>query len=559
MLVSNCGEHLSLNDSPCNLASINLLALWLWSNALVNNFCANTAQVIDIMALAQDIIVDVSDYPTQKIKDAARNLRTIGLGYANLGGLLMYKGFPYDSTDARVWAACLTSFMTSRTYLRSAEIATTKGAFPEFNKNKDAMLGVLGKHLTAHKQIHMDKLTKQNGVLIHMWGEAKAQWENVLERGKKHGFANSQTNVIAPTGTIAFFMDAETTGCEPVLSLKTHKALAGGGYLEMTCDLVEPALVEIGVDQDVRKRCLEFVAKHGHLNAPDLLTPDQRRVFETSFGVGNHTIPWRAHVEMLGAITPFLTGSASKTINLPNSATVEDVEEAYRLAWRLGVKDMALYRDGSKATQALYTEKPKEDVKKAPATTVSRIKQLLEVSTSNGNGKSLHRDKLPRRRPSETFKFSIAGAEACLIVGYYPGTKRIGETFIEIYKNGTTVKGLMSVVGVLLSWCAQHGVMTEQLLEKLVGQSFEPQGFTDDPEIKSAKSPIDFVARKLLSLMAEEQASKPCEEVEPVTDQGVMVPVAKGDGDSCQKCGSITVPNGRCRLCLNCGESTGCG
>lgn len=550
-----CSEYLFLDNTACNLASLNLVKFekpdgqFDWER-----FRA----AVEIFILAQDIIVDNASYPTAEIAVNSHKYRTLGLGFANLGALLMRCGLPYDSERSHLLASDISSVMTATAYCQSARIAARKGAFERFNANKEHMLRVIAQH---------------RSVAAELGAEGLDLWDAAYELGEMHGFRNAQTTVIAPTGTISFMMDCDTTGIEPDLSLVKYKALAGRGNLKIVNNSVETALRRLGYQDDQVSKILEYILEHdtiesyGENNSP--LDYVDLPVFDCSFKphLGERFIRWEAHVDMMAAVQPFVSGAISKTINMPEKSTVADVREAYIYAWKHGLKCVAIYRDGSKRSQPLST--------KAEGSAKESLEQLYKKKFEEEFDKALAkalkdarpegpvRRRLPDLRKSLTHKFDISGHTGYMTVGLYNDGSP-GELFITMAKEGSTVGGLMDSIGILTSLCFQYGVPLETMVKKFSHVRFEPMGFTNNDAIKNASSLVDYIYRWL-----DRQFSTPAKsgmdiEIEDI-DLKPMVKVVKKaagsvelDSPMCPECGHATVRSGTCHRCPNCGISLGC-
>jgi ribonucleoside-diphosphate reductase alpha chain len=547
-----CSEYMHLDNSACNLASLNLMKFVADNGDFdTTAFC----HAVDIMVTAQDIIVDNSSYPTPKITANAKAFRELGLGYANLGALLMALGLPYDSEGGRQYAAAVTALMCGEAYVQSARIARQVGPFAGYAANREPMLDVIAKHRSyAHK---IDSAY----VPLELLSAARAAWDEAHAAGTAHGFRNSQVTVLAPTGTIAFMMDCDTTGVEPDIALVKYKKLVGGGMLKIVNNTVPRALRRLGYESKDIQSIVEYIDEHDTIEGAPELKDEHLSVFDCAFKAakGTRAIHPLGHLRMMGAVQPFISGAISKTINMPNAATVDDIMQAYTEAWRLGVKAVAIYRDGCKRTQPLNTARHE---KRSPA-------PALEFHPV--------RRRLPQDCRSLRHKFDIAGHEGYIHVGLYDdGTP--GELFIKIAKEGSTIAGLMDTIGILTSMALQYGVPLEVLVSKFSHVRFEPSGFTKNPDIPIAKSLIDYIFRFLGTrfLNAEQRSqmglggvTEPASsEIRPAVaersggDRNPTV-VALGfspqaDAPSCSDCGAIMIRNGTCYKCLNCGTTSGC-
>ncbi len=550
-----CSEYMHLDDSACNLASLNLLAfLGEGGEFDVEGF----RHAVDILITAQDIIVDNSSYPTEPIARTAKAYRELGLGYANLGAVLMSLGLPYDSDSGRHFAGAVTALMCGEAYLQSARLAGRLGPFGGYEKNRDPMLGVIAKHRAyTHK---LDPAL----VPLELLSAARAVWDEAYGAGREEGYRNSQVTVLAPTGTIAFMMDCDTTGVEPDIALVKYKKLVGGGMLKIVNTTVPRALKRLGYESRETQEIVEYVDEHDTIEGAPHLKDEHLTVFDCAFkpARGQRAIHYLGHLRMMGAVQPFISGAISKTINMPNEATVEDIMEAYTTAWKLGVKAVAIYRDGCKRTQPLNTARA-ERAEVAPAVEARPVRR-----------------RLPQDCRSVRHKFDIAGHEGYIHVGLYEdGTP--GELFIKIAKEGSTISGLMDTIGILTSMALQYGVPLDVLVSKFSHVRFEPSGFTKNPEIPLAKSLIDYIFRFLgakflspdqhvavglgLPERAESDRGLAVALPGPAAVPGAESPVVGGlgfspqsDAPSCADCGAIMIRNGSCYKCLNCGATSGC-
>lgn len=555
-----CSEYLHLDNSACNLASLNLLKFTKEDGRFnVDLF----RKVVDTMILAMDVVVDNSSYPTEKITQNARDFRQLGLGYANLGSLLMVMGLPYDSDKGRTVAGQITSLLCGEAYRMSALIADIKGSFNGYEFNKESMLGVIEKHTEESEKLYCKsvKLETEDSDLTNY---SRIVWNDALTAGRKYGIRNSQATVLAPTGTIAFLMDCDTTGIEPELALVKYKKLVGGGTLKLVNNQVTKALRKLGYSDeqivDISNYLLEQETIEG---APHLLESDLP-VFDCSFKAmnGERSIHYMGHVKMMAAAQPFVSGAISKTVNLPSNATREDIKDVFIQGWKLGLKAIAVYRDGCKSIQPLNTSQDSKN------NLVEKINGYKRV-------------KLPDERPSITHKFSVGGFESYLTVGFYPDTGKPGETFITTAKEGSTVSGLFDTIATLVSMCLQSGIPLKTLVKKFKDVRFEPSGFTNNPEIPTAKSIMDYVFRyigmkylnpeereELFGLNAGSNGSYTSQlekHNEPVL---VSVPiqqmkgsefavVTNSDAPACANCGTLMMKAGSCYSCSNCFTTTG--
>ncbi len=633
-----CSEYVFLNNTACNLASLNLMKFKRADGSFdVTRFKA----AVRIYITAQEILVDNASYPTKVIAENSHIFRTLGLGYANLGSLIMSYGLPYDSNEGRALAGAITAIMTGHAYEQSAAIAEIMEPFagyrdarcsgvekPAQPDNVESMLGVVRLHRDAVEQIQPSR------EFHYLKEEARKCWEIALQRGRESGYRNAQVTVLAPTGTIAFLMDCDTTGVEPDIALVKYKLLAGGGMLKMVNRTVPEALRRLGYSESEILGIEKHIEIHDTIEDVDGgkgviiasgLKPDHLAVFDCAFKAhkGQRSIQYKAHLGMMAAAQPFISGAISKTVNLPNEATTQDIRNAYVDAWKLGLKCVAIYRDGSKRSQPLNTKKTREGGdKSAPDAAVSLENRVLELEAELARVKAQAEQPLRRRLPDTraaiNHKFEIAGHEGYMTVGLF-NDGQPGELFVTMAKEGSTIGGLMDTIGALTSMSLQYGVPLESLVRKFAHQRFEPSGFTKNPDIRSASSVIDYVFRWMAvqfitgyreanspggvtagalesTALIEElkkKMNRPVSELprsdENGTDFVVKSPMTstlvgqrdgtgtaaggrammssalltstfqnQGDAPSCPRCGHITVRNGACYKCLNCGESLGC-
>jgi ribonucleoside-diphosphate reductase alpha chain len=547
-----CSEYMHLDDSACNLASLNLMQ---FAGPDGTFDVAAFRHAVDITITAQDIVVDRSSYPTPEIGATAHAYRELGLGYANLGALLMSLGLPYDSDGGREFAAAVTALMCGQAYQQSAAIAAVLGPYEGYARNRDPQLRVIEKHRTyGHR---LDSAL----VPLDLLAAARDAWDSALAAARAGGVRNSQVTVLAPTGTIAFMMDCDTTGIEPDIALVKYKKLVGGGVLKIVNTTVPRALRRLGYDSREVQEIVEYIDEQETIEDAPALRPEDLPVFDCAFrpARGTRTIHPLGHIRMMGAVQPFISGAISKTINMPEQATVKDIEDAYLEAWRLGLKAVAIYRDGCKKTQPLNTSKPtRGEVVAAPAATAQPVRR-----------------RLPADRQALCHKFEIAGHEGYIHVGFYEdGTP--GELFIKMAKEGSTISGLMDTIGVLTSMAIQYGVPLEVLVSKFSHVRFEPSGFTRNPEIPMAKSLIDYIfrylgarflsgeARAAVGLVEREDPGRSPSAPEVVLAASepsggrVLAFSPQADAPSCSDCGALMVRNGSCYKCLNCGATSGC-
>jgi len=583
-----CSEYMFLDDSACNLASLNLLKFLKPDGT----FDTNSFRVaIDILITAQDILIDLSGYPTEKIAKNSHDYRPLGLGYANLGALLMALGLPYDSDGGRAYAACLTSIMTGEAYNQSGLMARHLdsipaansiekpfrdphyGAFPGYRLNREPMTSVIKKHAQAAIGIPVIPDQVPGDLLL----DAEHIWSNALTWAEGPGFRNAQVTVLAPTGTIGFMMDCDTTGIEPMLALVAFKKLVGGGYMKLTNRIVVDALTRLGYSQEEVDYLDKYVQAHGSLES-STLKPEHLAIFDTALKSqeGKRFIRWEGHIRMMAAAQPFLSGAISKTINMPEEATVEVIEQAYIEAWKRNLKAVAIYRDGSKKNQVLTTKKDKKaDLdKECEAFFKSGDPDRPAAIEVNPNSppKAI-RNRLPDERMAVAHKFNIANHEGYLHVGLYPDGQP-GEIFITMAKEGSTISGLMDSFALVVSIALQHGVPLQVLIDKLSHTRFEPSGWTHNSKIGYAKSVMDYVARYLeyrflgqnqllfsagsallASDLGKEEVADKSKTNEPQSITGVM---EMGDAPPCATCGAIMVRNGSCFKCMECGGTSGC-
>src|SRR5580700_8433220 len=496
-----CSEYMHLDNSACNLASINVLRFLDERGEFdVRAF----RHAVDVMITAQDILVDNSSYPTEEIGRNARDFRELGLGYANLGALLMALGLPYDSDQGRSYAGAITALMTGEAYLQSARLAQAMGPFSGYPINREPMLKVIASH---REQAHdLDSAHVPLGLLR----ASREAWDEALKLGESAGYRNSQATVIAPTGTIAFMMDCDTTGIEPDIALVKYKKLVGGGMLKIVNGTVPRALKRLGYDSREVQEIVEHLDENETIEGAPHLADAHLPVFDCAFKprAGARTIHYQGHLRMMGAVQPFISGAISKTINMPAEADIDDVAEAYMTAWKLGLKAVAIYRDGSKRTQPLNTSKGNAEsasVAAAPAPAAAAMAAVMTATA--GSERGLHRKKMPDERKSITHKFDIAGHEGYITVGMYEDGLP-GEIFVMMSKQGSTISGLMDSFATAISYALQYGVPLRFLVDKFSHMRFEPSGFTKNPQIPYAKSIVDYLFRWLASKFLDEEARR---------------------------------------------------
>jgi ribonucleoside-diphosphate reductase alpha chain len=553
-----CSEYMFLDDSACNLASINVLRFLNEDGSFAID---DYRHAVQLTVTAQEIVVSPASYPTEKIGKNSEAFRPLGLGYANLGALLMAKGIPYDSPKGRDLAACLTAILTGEGYAQSARIAREVGPFDGYAVNRQPMLRVMAKHREAAYAI------PSSTVDADLLAAARATWDEAHELGARHGYRNAQISVIAPTGTISFMLDCDTTGVEPDIALVKYKKLVGGGMLKIVNNTVPAALKHLGYGEGEVVDIVAFIDANDTIEGSPKLRDDDLPVFDCAFTPrnGKRSIAWQGHVRMMAAVQPFVSGAISKTVNMPNESTVEDVEKAYIDGWRMGLKALAIYRDGSKRSQPLATSMDK--------TTGEKVR-IVERPL---------RRKLPAERQALTHRFEVGGHEGYITVGLYEdGTP--GEIFVKMAKEGSTVSGLTDSFAIAVSFALQYGVPLDFLVNKFAHMRFEPQGFTRNPEIPIAKSIVDYIFRWLGSrfLSAEKQTEigiihRDAEETDttpavegPANAAQVLMslgldPISptstfqnQADAPSCSECGSLMVRSGSCYKCHNCGATSGC-
>ncbi|HTC72939.1 MAG TPA: LAGLIDADG family homing endonuclease, partial [Solirubrobacteraceae bacterium] len=478
IVVANCSEYMHVDNSACNLASLNLMKFRRADGTLdVRSF----EHTVDIMLLAQEIIVGPSSYPTEEIGVNARAFRQLGLGYANLGAYLMSNGMPYDSDHGRGAAAAITALMTGRAYRRSAEVAGTLGPYEHYEENREPHNNVMRMHRDASYKIP-DAACLDSELLA----TARRSWDEAVELGERLGYRNAQATVLAPTGTISFLMDCDTTGVEPDFSLVKFKELVGGGQMTIVNKTVPLALQTLGYSEPQIEQIEAHLAEHGTIIGAPGLAEEHLPVFDVA--VGERAITHMGHIKMMGAVQPFISGAISKTVNMPQESTVEDIADAYTQAWHLGVKALAIYRDGSKTAQALRTDAQKD----APAKV--DVDAIVEAAVSKALKEAgPRRKRMPRERQSITHKFSIGGHEGYITAGMYEDGS-VGEIFLtDIGKEGSTLRGMMNSFATAISIALQYGVPLETLVQKFCYMRFDPEGITSNPEIPFAKSMPDYI------------------------------------------------------------------
>jgi ribonucleoside-diphosphate reductase alpha chain len=587
-----CSEYMSLDNSSCNLASLNLMKFLRDDDTFD---AATFAKVVELVITAMDISICFADFPTKAIGDTTRQYRQLGIGYANLGALLMATGHGYDSDGGRALAATITSLMTGTSYKRSAELAGIVGAYEGYARNADAHKRVMRKHAAANDAIRaLDVMDKD----IHR--EATKAWDACLKYGEKAGWRNAQASVLAPTGTIGFMMDCDTTGIEPDFSLVKFKKLVGGGSMQIVNLTIPRALRKAGYAEETIEAIVEYIAANGHVIDAPGLRPEHYEIFDCA--VGERAIAPMGHVRMMAAVQPFLSGAISKTVNLPSSATVEEVEDVHFQGWKLGLKALAVYRDNSKVGQPLSDAKdPASD---------KAVETVIEYRPT--------RKRLPKKRPAQMTSFAVGGAEGYMTASSYPDDG-LGEIFLKMSKQGSTLAGVMDAFSIAISIGLQYGVPLETYVSKFVNMRFEPAGLTDDPDVRMAQSMMDYIFRRLAldyldfdtraaygiytadersrqletgSYLADDSEDDLEEELEtlaqsaPIIEKPAAEPEAPSpeaaavkqapaqvgssaellevlhgqasDAPLCMSCGTKMRPAGSCYVCEGCGSTSGC-
>ena len=584
-----CSEYMSLDNSSCNLASLNLLKFLKDDDTFDG---VTFGKAVEMIITAMDISISFADFPTAPIGDTTRRYRQLGIGYANLGALLMATGLPYDSDAGRAFAASITSLMTGTAYKRSAELAGVVGAYDGYARNIDGHKRVMRKHASANDNVRSVSFLDTDVLKL-----ANKAWQDCLVIGEANGWRNAQASVLAPTGTIGFMMDCDTTGIEPDFSLVKFKKLVGGGSMQIVNQTIPRALVRLGYAQETIEAIVEYIAEHGHVvDAPGLKT-EHYPVFDTAMGV--RSITPLGHVRMMAAVQPFISGAISKTVNMPESATVEEVEDIYFQGWKLGIKALAIYRDNCKVGQPLSDAKAKK-VDELVDTTAEAVAALV--------GQPI-RKRLPKSRPSRTTSFSVAGAEGYMTAGAYEDGA-LGEVFLKLGKQGSTLAGVMDAFSIAISIALQYGVPLEAFVSKFVNMRFEPAGMTDDADIRISQSIMDYIFRRLAldylpydkremlgifsaderaatvagsygspqiaapaadldvvvedaATVAEAEAVKPApvSSVSPTVSSAELLEMFTGtasDAPLCMTCGIKMRPAGSCYVCEGCGSTSGC-
>ena len=545
-----CSEYMFLDDSACNLASLNLMKFVGPGGEFdVEAF----RHACDTVTMAQEIIVDNASYPTERIARNSHDFRPLGLGFANLGALLMSMGIPYDSPEGRDWAGAITAVMCGQAYLTSARIAEAVGPCPGYEANEESFLDVILMHGRACSGIDSKRVPED------LYQNAVDCWNQAYGLGERYGFRNAQTTVIAPTGTIGFMMDCDTTGIEPDLALVKYKKLVGGGIIKIVNNTVPQALIKLGYSPEQVEQIVTHIDATGTIEDAPGLKEEHLEVFDCSFRPqnGKRSIHYMGHVRMMAAVQPFISGAISKTINMPEECTVEDVMDAYMESWRLGLKAVAIYRDGSKRAQPLSSGTGKGEKKtvaaaaSAPATVEKVVYRPI-------------RRKLPDERQSVTHKFSIGGHEGYITVGLYEdGTP--GEVFISMAKEGSTISGLMDSFATSISYALQYGVPLKFFVDKFSHVRFEPSGWTGNPTVPYAKSIMDYIFRWMGArflgpeyAVTEAGDAPVLKPTEPAPQQELPFAPVVADAPLCSECGGLMTRNGSCYKCENCGGTSGC-
>ncbi|MEU8204580.1 vitamin B12-dependent ribonucleotide reductase [Streptosporangium sp. NPDC049046] len=578
-----CSEYLHLDNSSCNLASINLLKFLKDDDTFD---IANFVKITELIITAMDVSITFADFPTEKIDQTTRAYRQLGIGYANLGALLMATGHAYDSDGGRAVAGAITSLMTGVSYRRSAELAAVVGPYDGYARNADAHKRVMRKHNDANEALRtFDEI---DGA-IHR--EASSQWSECLRLGEKNGYRNAQASLLAPTGTIGLMMDCDTTGIEPDLALVKFKKLVGGGSMQIVNQTIPRALRRLGYQEEQVEAIVEFIAEHGHVVDAPGLRREHYEVFDCA--MGERAIAPMGHVRMMAAAQPFLSGAISKTVNLPESATIEDIEQVYMEGWKLGLKALAVYRDNCKVGQPLSASGKKTEEKEEPAEPAI---QVVEISRPT-------RRRMPNQRPSTTTRFTVGGAKGYMTASSYPDDG-LGEVFLKMSKQGSTLAGVMDAFSVAISIGLQYGVPLETYVGKFVNMRFDPAGMTDDPDVRIAASVMDYIFRRLaldhlpyddraalgIFSASERAAQQRGEDPAPIHSDEVIAELATSapieepqsrpeaapaetprrtgsleshqgrtaDAPLCMTCGTKMRPAGSCYVCEGCGSTSGC-
>ena len=588
-----CSEYMHIDNSACNLASINLMKFLNEDGSFdVDAFKA----AVEVMFSAQEILVGAADYPTEKIGENSRKFRQLGLGYANIGALLMASGLAYDSDAGRAWAAAITALMTGHAYATSARTAGRMGPHEGFAENAEPMINVLRMHRDASYQI--DETLAPANILA----AAQSAWEEAVDLGTRHGVRNAQATVLAPTGTIGLLMDCDTTGIEPDLGLVKFKKLVGGGNMAIVNQTVPRALGVMGYSPSETEAIISYIDEHKTIVGAPALKVEHLPVFACS--MGDNTIHYSGHVRMMGAVQPFISGAISKTVNMPEDATIEDVANLHMDAWKLGVKAVAIYRDNCKVGQPLSTAKKDGEESSSSVTATDSVAaelftriELLEAALEVAKSEGQHvvvgalRERMPRRRVSTTFAFRVADCEGYVTVGEYEDG-RPGEVFIKVSKQGSTLAGIMDAFSISISLGLQHGVPLATYVRKYVNMKFEPSGMTDDADLRIATSLVDYIFRRLaldylspsdreeLGVLSTSERIQPtlpevAEQATPTVNasvQPMLVDLSEKpaeqpkllgrdqqrDAPMCYQCGNAMQRAGSCYVCSSCGATSGC-
>jgi ribonucleoside-diphosphate reductase alpha chain len=585
-----CSEYMHLDNSACNLASINLLKYLRDDNSFDVEAFKHT---VELVFTAQEILVGYSAYPTESITKNAKAYRELGLGYANLGALLMAMGLPYDSDEGRAIAAAITALMTGHAYATSAKMAHRVGPFAGFRKDREAMLGVLRMHRAEVSKIDASLVSEE------LLSASASAWDEAVELGDLYGVRNSQASVLAPTGTIGFMMGCDTTGIEPDFSLIKYKDMVGGGSMVIVNQTVPRALKNLGYTPAQIDDIVAYIHQNSTITGAPHLKDEHADVFACA--VGDNAIHYLGHVKMMSAVQPFISGAISKTVNMPEDVTVEDVEQLHIDAWRMGIKAIAIYRDNCKVAQPLSSKDKNAEKKDEPAAVAQTPAAVADALTDRIVVKGAVERPMPRRRKSMTYKFSIADLKGYVTVGEYEdGTP--GEMFISVSKQGSTLRGLMDALSVSVSHGLQYGVPLKAFVKAMMSTSYAPSGITDDPEVRTASSITDYIARRLaidylsfddrlelglasiedmpddqISLLTDDQSvdgqlahvssaqEEMAEAEEPAAVKAAApapaAPAPKQDSSAaplCYSCGNQTQRAGSCYVCTSCGSTTGC-
>src|SRR5947208_3467742 len=557
-----CSEYMFLDDTACNLASLNLMK---FVNASGQFDVAAFRHAVDVTITAQEILVDNASYPTPKIEENSHHFRPLGLGYANLGALLMSMALPYDSDEGRDMSGAITALMCGEAYAQSSRIAERMGPFPGYEVNREPMLDVIRMHREAMRGIQADHVPAE------LFMAAQESWDTALAHGEKFGYKNSQVTVLAPTGTIGFMMDCDTTGIEPDLALVKYKKLVGGGVIKIVNNTVPQALMKLGYTPEQTSEIVSYIDKNGKIEGAPHLKAEDLPVFDCSLAPqgGGRSITWTGHVKMMAAAQPFLSGAISKTINMPEESTVEDIMNAYLESRNLGLKAVAIYRDNSKRSQPLNAGGKKQE-KRAETAVAAEPMQRERCARRE-------RAKTPVERAARTNKFGVGGHEGYITVGMYDDG-RPGEIFIKMSKEGSTLSGVMDGLALTISLGLQYGVPLKVFVDKLLNTRFEPSGITANPNIRFVSSVLDYIARWLGGRFISSDYLK-LNGVAPAENASAAVPVrailsvltslpagvaepkltnAHEGAPTCSECGMLMVPNGACYKCENCGSTSGC-